>query len=536
MKKLGLLARARLLFALIGAIVLMTGVGTIVLENQVRETLAEIGTHQDRFQQVAKDFKFNIVQIQQWLTDISATRGLDGLDDGPEKARGYYARAKASIKELASIQDDPGLSSASLEETLDDYYEAGARMARAYVAGGPAQGNPLMAGFDKTAEALGEKLDALLAAADRSKAEALLTLQRQLHLATAVSLGAVLLLAIALIGSQWSLQRLLKPITAVESLSRRMADKDFSGDAIRVNGETEIAALSRAFVRLKASLSETFSGMTGDVARIHDTAKQLQGTAAESLLSINREQDEIVQVVTAINEMAATVSEIARSSAIASDAAAQVKIGASESEPLMAHAVESIQRLADGVVRGAEAMTRLDADIERIGSVVDVIRGIAGQTNLLALNAAIEAARAGEQGRGFAVVASEVRMLASRTQQSTEEIQEMIERIQDGSQSVTGAMLGDRDRASLTLEQTHRVEAALSAIGRAVLQVSDLLVQIATAAQEQSHVSMEIDRSAHAMQGAVDTTAQGVAQTMRACSDLSQLAAALNGEMTAYRF
>ncbi|MBK1718739.1 methyl-accepting chemotaxis protein [Thiocystis violacea] len=536
MVKLGILARTRLLFALVGGLAILTSVGAVVVAERIKGAVEDIVVHQDRARQTALDFKINVIQIQQWLTDISATRGLDGLDDGFDKARAYYERAQANIDQLAEQRDDLALAPEDLRRALKDYYDTGNRMARLYVEQGPEQGNDLMGVFDTTAETIGDSVMALLDQARTAKDEAQGQLEARLDWAIYASLTATLLVALGLIGGQFALQRLLKPIGAVETLSNRMANNDFRGEALIVRGDTEIARLSRAFIRLQGSLSKTFGRTVGDARQIHGIAERLRSVASESLESITREQHEIAQVVTAITQMASTVQDIARNSATVSDAASDAKLDVNQSATVMRTAIESIHRLADGVVQGAEAMVRLDSDIERIGSVVGVIRGIADQTNLLALNAAIEAARAGEQGRGFAVVAAEVRTLASRTQQSTQEIQDMIERIQSGSQAVTETMRTDRDQATLTLDQIGQVDAALKAIGHAVVTISDLMIQIATAAEQQSQVSRDIDRGASAIRRSVDETASGVSQTNQACAELITLVAAFNEEMASYRF
>lgn len=536
MRNLGILARARLLFALLGGLALLTPLGGLYIAKEVRASMTEIVDHQHRLQKVAMDFKVDVIQIQQWLTDVSATRGRDGLNDGFDQARDYYARAQADIDRLATLYGGEDLDPGALRAALEDYYQTGQRMAQRYVEAGSEQGNRIMGDFDATAQVMAERMTSVLEAARASNAEARAGLDAKLGFVTLASSIATALMVVALLVGQLVLQRMLKPMVSLERLSTHMAERDFRGEAVAVHGGTEIARLGRAFMRLRESLAHTFSQMTGDVVKIHEVTERLQVVASESLDSVNRERDEIAQIVSAITEMAATVSEIARNSASVSDAAARAKVDVGESETTMQTAVASIQCLTEGVVRGAEAMTHLHSEIERIGSVVDVIRGIAEQTNLLALNAAIEAARAGEQGRGFAVVAAEVRMLASRTQQSTQEIQDTIDRIQQGSQAVTQTMLEDRDRVAVTLEQTARIEAALRAIGGAVITINDLMIQIATSAEEQSHVSTEIDRSANAIHDSVEKTAGDVNGTRDACMQLVDLVEALHEEMGTYRF
>jgi len=514
---------------------LVAGIGAFYVAGQVQSSLDSIMVKEDRVEALAYEFRIDVIQIQQWLSDISATRGLNGLDDGFDKARSHYERAQSELEQMRSLYDDPAALPSDLDQALTSYYAMGQRMAHLYVEQGPEQGNSLMPDFDTAAEVLDDKLSALFDQVHAAKMVAHERLDARMDWVSSASLVATLLMAIGLIASLFALRRMLQPLSELEQLAGRMAAKDFRGE-IALRGDTEISRLGRAVMRLQRGLAETFGKTADDVGQIHGIAERLRSVASDSLDRVTDAQDEITQVVTAITEMAATVEEIARNSAVASDAASDAKLEVHQSDAMMQTAMVSVQRLTEGVMHGAEAMSRLDADIEQVGSVVGVIRGIAEQTNLLALNAAIEAARAGEQGRGFAVVAAEVRMLASRTQDSTLEIQGMIERIQKGSQGVTEVMGKDRDQAALMREQANQVDRALKSIGQAIMTISDLMIQIATAAEEQSHVAKEIDRSAHAVQGGAQHTASGVSETARFCEELQTLLDDLNQEMAAYRF
>ncbi len=534
MAKLGILARARVLFAILGALTILMGGSGVYVSNHIQLSINHIALHQDRLQELALEFKINVIQIQQWLTDISATRGRDGLDDGFTQAQQYFAAARMNITQLAEL--DATVAAADLTRALTAYYDAGQHMAQRYVAEGPDGGNALMSAFDATAQTMTEQLNALVTRVQTEKEHAQQELERQLAWGTYASLAATLILILGLSGGLLALAQLLKPLVALQQLSVRMANNDFRGEAVLVAGETEIAVLSRAFGNLQTSLATSFGRIAASVRQMYEVTQQLQTIAATTSQNANREQHEVAQVATAINEMTATVAEIARNSTVVSTAAADAKRDVALSQTTVQSAVTSINGLTGEVMRGAEAMTQLEADSERIGSVLDVIRGIAEQTNLLALNAAIEAARAGEQGRGFAVVAAEVRALASRTQLSTKEIQDMIEQIQRGSRDVAGAMRQGREQAVLTIQHTDKVDHALKEIGAAVSTISDLTTQIATAAQQQGHVSSAIDQSTNAIHQSVDQTAGGVDDTLRACSRLLALIEAFNGEMATFHF
>ena len=536
MGTLGIFARARLLFAALVVLAILMGVGTVYLDHQVKASLEGQLIRADRLRELALEFKIDVIQIQQWLTDISATRGRDGLDDGFERAQTHFERAKTHIAALADLRREADFDPSALNQALADYYATGLRMAQLYIEHGPEQGNAFMATFDTTAEVLAKRVDGLIELARSAQEAARQRLESQLTQVTLATSVATIILALGLLGGLFSLRRVLAPLAGLRANAARMAANDFCGVPLDVRGENELAALARAFHQLQVNLGAAFAHITQSVGRMHDLALRLESIAADTCRHANSEQLEVAQVATAITEMAATVQEIARNSALVSDAAGEAKRDVALGQEVVRTAVGSITRLSDEVIRGAEAMVRLEADSERIGAVLDVIRTIAEQTNLLALNAAIEAARAGEQGRGFAVVAAEVRALASRTQQSIVEIQGTFEQIQSGSRTVAASMRLGREQAVATMEQTARLDEALHGIGVAIARISDMMIEIATAAEEQGHVSNEIDRGSSSIRQSVDQTAAGVQETNDACRQLMEHLDQLNREMGEFRF
>lgn len=242
---------------------------------------------------------------------------------------------------------------------------------------------------------------------------------------------------------------------------------------------------------------------------------------------MGKQQSEISQVATAMNEMHATASEVARSASLAAEAAHHADQEAVVGRDVSLQTIEAIESLASAVEHATGVIESLAKDSEEIGSVLDVIKGIADQTNLLALNAAIEAARAGEAGRGFAVVADEVRTLALRTQKSTQEINDTVEHLQRGAAQAVEAMATGRTQARAGVEQTLKTTACLESIVKAISTINNMNVQIASAAEEQSAVSEEITRSVVAINDLTNETTDGALQTTEASQDVARLASAL---------
>lgn len=261
------------------------------------------------------------------------------------------------------------------------------------------------------------------------------------------------------------------------------------------------------------------------------STEQMQAQSDYARQGVTRQQLETDQIATAINEMTATVQEVARSATDAASAAAQADQEANNGKNVVANTVSSIQTLAENVEEAADVIQKLEVDTTEIGGVLDVIKGIADQTNLLALNAAIEAARAGEQGRGFAVVADEVRTLASRTQESTEEINGMIEKLQTGAKNAVNVMETGRQQAQNGVEQASKAGQSLQLITQSVATINDMNTQIAGAAKEQSKVAEEINRNVVNISQVADETANNVSQVADKSSELGNLASALNTEV-----
>ncbi|WP_372239942.1 MULTISPECIES: methyl-accepting chemotaxis protein [Pseudomonas] len=236
-----------------------------------------------------------------------------------------------------------------------------------------------------------------------------------------------------------------------------------------------------------------------------------------------------------MNEMSATAQEVAHSAAAAVGSAQSVNDETVSGRALVESQVGSIQRLAGEIDQSVGVINKLASDSASISQVLDVIKGIAEQTNLLALNAAIEAARAGEQGRGFAVVADEVRNLAKRTQQSTEEIESMIAKLQSGVGAAVKAMSASHKMADTTVNESGKVQQALENILGAVGMIVDQNQQIATAAEEQTAVAQDIDQNIVEISQAGERTAEGASQTEQASRELSGLVARLKQLIGAFR-
>ena len=294
------------------------------------------------------------------------------------------------------------------------------------------------------------------------------------------------------------------------------------------NAESDFANDYNNFID---SVANVIMSSKSTAEHLSSVTAQMQMQSDQARQGVSKQQLETDQIATAINQMTATVQEVARSATDAASAAGQADKEANSGRDVVTKTVDSIQSLAHHVEKAADVIQQLEVDTSEIGSVLDVIKGIADQTNLLALNAAIEAARAGEQGRGFAVVADEVRTLASRTQESTQEINAMIEKLQAGAKDAVSAMETGRDQARSGVEQALLAGQSLDSITQAVATINDMNTHIASAAEEQSSVAEEINRNVVNISRVANETADNVAQVADQSAQLGELASTLKSEV-----
>ncbi|MBI5462077.1 MAG: methyl-accepting chemotaxis protein [Gammaproteobacteria bacterium] len=472
----------------------------------------------------AQELRLHIVQIQQFLQDISATRGQDGLNDGFAKAEKHYLAAKQNLKDLTALDEANGNAYADLGARLETYYAVGKRMAKAYVDLGPAGGNAMMDKFDAAADAMTGQVGALLTrVSDNSSA-----MLAQTSASARVAGRAIVILALVgggvMLGGLWLLIVALRPLHALTHTTLRIAENDLTGRVPQTGSKDEIGQLATAIDALQGKLTRRIQEIANVSHQVNAAVETMNAVVEHTSMGVRKQHSETEQVATAMNEMTATVHEVARNTAAAANAASQADQEVGNGSQVVKQTITSIGKLADEVRKGADAIGRLETDSNNIGAVLDVIKGIAEQTNLLALNAAIEAARAGEQGRGFAVVADEVRTLAQRTQASTREIQQMIEKLQQGAREAVQVMNDGRSQAEASVTQAGQAGRSLDSIHAAVSTIRDMSTQIASAVEEQGAVAEEINRNIVNISQVVEQTAEGAAQTSSAGEELSHLA------------
>ncbi|PHN67771.1 chemotaxis protein [Pseudomonas syringae] len=338
-----------------------------------------------------------------------------------------------------------------------------------------------------------------------------------------VALAALCTIGLAL----WLTRSIVSPLQRAVTAAEQVAAGDLT-HSIEVDGEDEVTRLLRALALMQGNLRDAMRHIGSSATQLASAATELNSVTEDSYRGLNQQNAEIDQAATAINEMTSAVEEVARNAVSTSDASSQSSNSAQAGQTRVIETVQSIEILTDNVQATSTLVQNLANQSQDIGKVLDVIRSIAEQTNLLALNAAIEAARAGESGRGFAVVADEVRALAHRTQQSTLEIDSMVNAMRSGSAQALESMNTSRERASSTLSLAKGAGESLSEITSSINQISERNLVIASAAEEQAQVSREVDRNIVNIRDLSMQSTQGANQISASSHELSRLAADLN--------
>jgi methyl-accepting chemotaxis protein len=523
--------RFLLLTGLLAIIVIIQG-GILLSSNQTLvEHSADFAEQDVPILNKAHELKLAVVQVQQWLTDISATRGRDGLNDGFDEAEANAKKFRTLIGELQSLDSAQASRYQAMLPVFDAYYSTGKLMAQAYIDEGPDKGNKTMADFDKVASNMATEVDNFLAATVK-RVETSVT--EQTHAAAGVRTTLIVGSLAILAGLAILFVIMSRALSQLPAIAAKLASGDLTF-AVDVQRQDEVGQIMNSLHGVRERLLGMVSQLGGATQQLSMTAAKMTIVSTKTNDSVQQLHSETDQSSTAMNEMAATVQEVASNIVHTASAAQEANQESAKGRQVVGDTINQIRSLADHIEVAASTIHQLEQDSEAISTVVDVIKGVAEQTNLLALNAAIEAARAGEQGRGFAVVADEVRTLASRTQKSTDEINQMIAKLQQGSRQAVETMEQSREQARAAVDQATLAGESLATIADAVARIDDMSTQIASAAEEQGVVADEVNRNIVRISDMAGHAAEGAQQTASASRDLELLADELMTIVTQFK-
>lgn len=465
------------------------------------------------FMGVARQMKLDAVQIQQWLSDISATRGQDGLNDGFDQAQKSYDSFMSGVAKFKSMYQEENFADgleqiAEVEKALVVYHNTGKEMAKAYVDGGPESGNKLMASFDEAAENMTKKLTPFVETQEAELAEAMSSIVSSAGSIRNFALIAGLFTLIAGVMIAYLITRSITgPIQKVVDFVNKVAKGDFTstltidqrdevgkmsmalshtvseiGSMVKdiITGVNTLSSSSTELAAISTQLSSTSDSASGRVNSVASASEEMSVNMNSVSAAMEQSASNVGMVATAAEEMSATVREIAGSAAKAKTI----------SENAVAQSQES-----------ARKVTELGTAANKIGKVTEVITEISEQTNLLALNATIEAARAGEAGKGFAVVANEIKELAKQTAAATVDIKVQIE----GMQGTTISTISD-----------------IKTISEVINEINDVITSIASAVEQQSAATSEISENVAQAAAGIGEVNENVAQSSIAIQNVNR--------------
>ncbi|MBT1262818.1 methyl-accepting chemotaxis protein [Pseudomonas sp. VS40] len=489
---------------------------------QASDTLTQLASElPDQQDQQALNAIENLRQVMEQAEDRAqspawAAESLQAYAEAVSNALNALDVAQAAVTDLPA-------DSTLLKADLANYREQLLALKDAQVTTETAQNQ-----FEQQLNQLLDQNDAV------SRAQTLVRDREAEHTRTLLISVTVAALLLGTLAAWWIARQIAVPLRQVLVCANRIAQGDLSHD-IQVKRRDELGQLQQTISDMTRNLRSLISGIGDSARQIASAATQLSAVTAQTRTGINNQKDETDQVATAMNEMLATAQEVARHAEQASIAANEADLQASAGDKVVTQAVEQIGQLAEEMALSGRAMLALQQESQKIGSVLDVIKSVSQQTNLLALNAAIEAARAGTAGEGFAVVADEVRSLAQRTQESAEEIEGLIQGLHTGTQQVADIMDSSRTLTDYSVELTRDAGDALAAIARTVSVIQEMNPQIAAAAEEQSAVAEEINRSVLKVRDVSEQTAAASEETATASVQLTKLSLDLQTLVSKFR-
>ncbi len=490
---------------------------------------------------LAKDMEKAVTQVQQFLSDISATRAQDGLDDGFTEAKNYHDEFNKGLSQFIEYDTASGNrervdEARKLQEKFELYYQTGVRMAHAYIDGGPVAGNKLMGDFDKTSLQLQDELKPYVSAQlDEMKTSVNAVKHEVTQVKVAGMITGLVVVIVTILIANVTIMSIVRPMGLMQkTISDVEKNSDFT-QQINLTSSDELGSTAKAFDQLMHRLREIIQQTRDSVEGIANASRTLTASTNRVSAGSMQQMEASTTAASSIEEISVTMSEVASH---AKESETLSEISREETRQALSITQQSMQgmnRTAQSIKASGENVERLSKSSEQINGIITVIKEIADQTNLLALNAAIEAARAGEQGRGFAVVADEVRKLAERTARSTGEIGDLISAIQQEINQTVDTMKSADQEVSKSVQIAGKASEALEKIGERGEKINERMKEISNAVHESDIAIQEIARQAEKIAQMTEGNSSAAEESGNTASHLDALATRLRQSVESYK-
>ncbi|WP_183193011.1 methyl-accepting chemotaxis protein [Brevibacillus nitrificans] len=538
-------------FSLIFVMFAAVGSYQYVVSLQQSETTTIMEAKTLRSALMAEEMKMSVIQVQQWLTDISATRGQNGMDDGLDEASRYAAIFRKSAEEMKQVNPEDQERLQKIIVAFDDFYAVGQKMAHVFIDQGHEKGNQLMDDFDAQAEKVNSEVDAYLQEKVQQITGSVSSIQDSIELSNRLMLVFFLVVLVVSSVIAYFLNRsIIKPLRLLNQKALVIADGKLDQPVV-IQSRDEVGQLGAAFEKMRTNLhvliqevkktadevAASSEELTVGAERTAESSRQIVSSVKEIADGAERQQHGSNQSARSMEEVNAGIHMVATSSSAVAELSLTMSELAKLGDDTVSRVAAQMEQINNQTEQTNEIIRTLDAHSTQIVDILRVMEAITGQTQILALNAAIEAARAGEQGKGFAIVAEEVRKLAGQSQESAARIADLIEEIRTYMATAVSAMSESSRETASGMQVASEASDIFTTIRNSIIEVTDQVQEVSASAEQMAANTTQVSEAVIIMKEIANqalayakTTVNSVDEQLLSCEDVASSAEKLNRE------
>ncbi|WP_419877861.1 methyl-accepting chemotaxis protein [Brevibacillus centrosporus] len=538
-------------FSLIFVMFAAVGSYQYVVSLQQSETTTIMEAKTLRSALMAEEMKMSVIQVQQWLTDISATRGQNGMDDGLDEASRYAAMFRKSAEEMKQVNPEDQERLQKIIVAFDDFYAVGQKMAHVFIDLGHEKGNQLMDDFDAQAEKVNSEVDAYLQEKVQQITDSVSSIQDSIELSNRLMLMFFLVVLVVSSVVAYVLSRsIIKPLRLLNQKALVIADGKLDQPVV-IQSRDEVGQLGTAFEKMRTNLNvliqevkktadevaASSEELTVGAERTAESSRQIVSSVKEIADGAERQQHGSNQSARSMEEVNAGIHMVATSSSAVAELSLTMSELAKLGDDTVSRVAAQMEQINNQTEQTNEIIRTLDAHSTQIVDILRVMEAITGQTQILALNAAIEAARAGEQGKGFAIVAEEVRKLAGQSQESAARIAHLIEEIRTYMATAVSAMSESSRETASGMQVASEASDIFTTIRNSIIEVTDQVQEVSASAEQMAANTQQVSEAVILMKeianqalASAKTTVNSVDEQLLSCEDVASSADKLNRE------